>query len=361
MPLSSVFSTPAQRTEKETLPILRALIERYQDEQPFEGLLVAFSHILVRNSLAVAEALAAGGAELVLCDAYRSPASAAVEAELAAAGVAVLPVADAAQAADIFVDVNAALGRKRTPRAAAEVTRTGVVHYTNIACPVVSADDCKAKRIEGFFGTGDGFLRAWQLLRPADPLPGKRAVLFGYGKIGRGVARRVRAAGVHLTVIDASPAARRLAEAEGYDTLDSAPLPALQAILAATDIVISVTGQPGLHSRLLPAAWLRTNLPVLVSLGAEDEYGPAFSEHEVLGGTQVPFNFHLAQPTLNRYVDPALAAHVMALEAWATQPNAYAPGIHALPPEMDRWIIAQWRRAWPEENLEGIAEELGLE
>lgn len=361
MPLSSVFSTPAQRTEKESLPILRALIERYTDEQPFAGLLVAFSHILVRNSLAVAEALAAGGAELVLCDAHRSPASTAVEAELAAAGVRVLPVAEAAQAADIFVDVNAVLGRKRTPRAAAEVTRTGVLHYTRIACPVVSADDCKAKRIEGFFGTGDGFLRAWQLLRPADPLPGKRAVLFGYGKIGRGVARRVRAAGVQLTVVDASLSARQRAAAEGFETIDSAPLPALQARLAATDIVISVTGQPGLHSRLLPAAWLRSNLPVLVSLGAEDEYGPAFSEHEVLGGTQVPFNFHLAQPTLNRYVDPPLAAHVLALEAWARSPQAYAPGIHPLPAEMDRWILSEWRRAWPDENLEGIAEELGLE
>jgi adenosylhomocysteinase len=376
MPLTSVFSTPAQVAEKQTLPILRALIQRYADERPFAGLRVACSHILVRNSLAVVEALHAGGAELVLCDAHHSPAADAVEAELAAAGVSVLPVAEAAQAADIFVDVNAVLGRLRTPRAAAEVTRTGVLHYTHIDCPVVSADDCKSKRIEGFFGTGDGFLRAWAQLRPGDPLPGKRAVLFGYGKIGRGVARRARAAGLQVTVVDAGPAARQRAAAEGFVTLDiaaipaagegfeifdAAPEPALQAALAAAQIVISVTGQPGIHSRLLPPAWLRANYPVLVSLGAEDEYGTAFEASEIMGGKAVPLNFHLAQPTLNRYVDPPLAAHVLALEAWALAPGAYTPGIHPLPEAMDRWILTEWRRAWPDEDLDGIGAELGLE
>lgn len=361
MPLTSVFSTPAQVAEKQTLPILRALIQRYADERPFAGLRVACSHILVRNSLAVVEALHAGGAELVLCDAHHSPAADAVEAELAAAGVRVLPVAEAAQAADIFVDVNAVLGRLRTPRAAAEVTRTGVLHYARIDCPVVSADDCKSKRIEGFFGTGDGFVRAWAQLRSGDPLPGKRAVLFGYGKIGRGVARRARAAGLQVTVVDAGPAARQLAAGEGFETFDAAPEPALQAALAAAEIVISVTGQPGIHSRLLPPAWLRTNHPVLVSLGAEDEYGTAFEASEILGGKAVPLNFHLAQPTLNRYVDPPLAAHVLALEAWALAPGAYAPGVHPLPEAMDRWILTEWRRAWPDEDLDGIGAELGLE
>lgn len=360
MSLDFFFSTPAQTTEKRDLPLLRALIERYADERPFAGARVAFGHILVRNSMVVAEALVRGGAELVLSDAHRSPASAPVEAELAAAGIAVLPVAEAARAADLFMDVNAVLGREHTPQAAAEVTRTGVVHYASIACPVVSADDCKAKRIEGFFGTGDGFVRAWQQLRPNDALQDKRVVQFGYGKIGRGVARRVRAAGLRVLVIDAGAAARSRAEADGFETLAAESSAALQAALAAAEIVISVTGVPGVQSRALPADWLRANHPVLVSLGAEDEYGPAFQEHEVLGGTQVPLNFHLAQPTLNRYVDPPLAAHVLALEAYVRAPKAYSIGVHPLPAAMDRWLLTEWRKAWPDEDLDGIGEELGL-
>lgn len=360
MSLEEFFTTQVQIAEKRDLPLLRALIARYSDERPFAGMRVAFGHILVRNSMVVAEALVRGGAELVLSDAHRSPASAPVEAELAAAGIPVLTVAEAANAADIFVDVNAVLGRQRTPRVAAEVTRTGVMHYANIACPVISADDCKAKRIEGFFGTGDGMLRAWEKLRPGDSLQGKHVVQFGYGKIGRGVARRARGAGLHITVVDAGAAGRERAATDGFEVLDATPLPALQTALAKADIVISVTGQPGIQSRLLPVEWLRANHPVLVSLGAEDEYGPAFGEDEILGGKHVPLNFHLAQPTLNRYVDPPLAAHVLALEAWALDPAAYGIGIHPLPVAMDRWILTEWRKAWPEEDLTGIGEELEL-
>jgi adenosylhomocysteinase len=361
MSFDSFFSTPAQLAEKSELPLLSALIARYADERPFTGSRVAFGHILVRNSLVVAEALVRGGAELVLSDAHRSPASAPVEAELAAAGLRVLPVAAAAQAADLFVDVNAVLGRQRTPKAAAEVTRTGVVHYTGIDCAVVSADDCKAKRIEGFFGTGDGFVRAWEKLRPDESLQDKHVVQFGYGKIGRGVARRTRAAGMQVRVVDADPAARQRAEADGFETLEAQPDARLQAALAGAEIVISVTGVPGIQSRALPPAWLRANHPALVSLGAEDEFGDAFEDGEVLGGKGVPLNFHLAQPTLNRYVDAPLAAHVLALEAYVREPERYGVGIHPLPAEMDAWLLREWRKAWPDEDLDGIGEELGLE
>ena len=97
MSLVQFFDTPAQTEEKRNLPLLRALIARYADERPFAGAQVAFGHILVRNSMVVAEALVRGGAELVLSNAHRSPASAPVEAELAAAGMRVLPVAEAAE------------------------------------------------------------------------------------------------------------------------------------------------------------------------------------------------------------------------------------------------------------------------
>jgi hypothetical protein len=42
-------------------------------------------------------------------------------------------------------------------------------------------------------------------------------------------------------------------------------------------------------------------------------------------------------------------------------PDAYAPGVHPLPVAMDRWILTEWRRAWPAEDLDGIGAELGLE
>ncbi|MGH2626557.1 MAG: NAD(P)-dependent oxidoreductase, partial [Anaerolineales bacterium] len=275
-------------------------------------------------------------------------------------GVAALPPDEAAQAGDLFLDVNAVLGRNRIPRAAAEATRTGVQHYARLRCPVVSADDSRAKRIEGFFGTGDSFLRTWQQFFPGRPAAGRAVVAFGYGKIGRGVAHRMRAAGMHVTVAEVAPLALARARQEGFPVLEAAPTEELRSALARADIVLSVTGIPDQLSHTIPPDWVRAARPVLVNMGAQDEFGPAFSDDEIAGGRAVPWNFHLAQPTRNRYVDPALAAHLLAMEAIVLRPQAFPAGIHPLPPEMDEWLVRTWRAEWPNEDLTGIADELGL-
>jgi adenosylhomocysteinase len=125
-------------------------------------------------------------------------------------------------------------------------------------------------------------------------------------------------------------------------------------------VVVAVTGVPGGIGRSLPSDWIRANRPVLVNLGAEDEFGPSIPEREILGGRGIPLNIHLPRPTRNRYVDPALAAHLLALEALVREPDRYPQGIHPLPPDMDAWVVRTWRQAWPGEDLLGIAADLGL-
>ncbi|MBN2502592.1 MAG: hypothetical protein JXB38_17560 [Anaerolineales bacterium] len=361
MSLEQFFADPANVAEKQSLPVLRALTERYADEKPFAGLKVALGYLLVRNSMIVFEAVWRGGAEIVIADAFASPATAPVLADLARYDVPVYSVEQAVEQTDLYMDINCVLGRVKAPAAAVEITRTGVHHYEQIACPVVSADNCRAKKIEGFFGTGNSFGRAWNQLRPGDSLAGKRSVQFGYGKIGRGVAFQIRKAGMAVTVVDPSPAARAKAEADGFVALDFEAVPALQKALGQADVIISVTSIPDIHSASeVPAAWFRANRPVLVNLGAQDEFGADFADAEILGGREIPLNFHLAQPTLNRYVDPPLAAHVLALETLVQQRADLENGIHPLPPEMDAWLLQTWRASWPDEDLTGIGEELGL-
>ncbi|MCJ7513954.1 MAG: NAD-binding protein [Anaerolineales bacterium] len=340
------------------MPVTRAVSWRLSRLRPFAGRTVVFGHLLVWNSLVVAEALWRGGARLVFSDAHASPATQPLTHHLRELGIRVWPVAEAVRRGDLYLDVGAVLGRLRAPAAAAEVTRTGVLHYRSIPSPVVSADDCRAKLIEGFFGTGDSFLRAWQLFRPGEPVAGRRLVLFGYGRIGRGVALRTRRAGMQVSVVDIRPSACRRAAAEGFACMAVSEDRRLRRALAQAQVVVAVTGQPGALGRMLPPAWLRAGGPTLVNLGAEDEFGPEFAEEEILGGRAVPLNFHLEQPTLNRYVDPPLAAHLLALEAVVTQPGP--AGVRALPPAMDDWILRTWRAAWPGEDLGGIAGQLGL-
>lgn len=361
MALQDLFrETPHQR-ERAQLPLLVELCQRYALERPFENLTVVFAHLLVRNSLVVAEGLAAGGAQVVFADAFPSPADAEVRSDLIRHGVRILPVEQAVQLGDHYLDVSASLGRARLPAAAAEVTRTGVHFYRGADCPVVSADDSRAKLIEGFFGTGDSFLRAWKMLRPGTRLAGKRVLQFGYGKIGRGVAWRAREAGIQVTVAEVDESAAERAGRDGFQVLSASPNEDLQQTLAEADIVISVTGIPGVIGNSLPADWIRAGSPALVNLGAMDEFGPQFEDWEILGGRLIPLNFHLPVPTWNRYIDPPLAAHLLALEAIVTQPSKLEPGIHPLPAEMDEWLIQTWRSYWPDEDLRGIAAQLGLQ
>ncbi len=76
MGLKELFREPAHAQERAERPILRALIERCAAERPFREKSVVFGHLLVRNSMVVAEALWCGGAEIIFCEAHPSPAEA---------------------------------------------------------------------------------------------------------------------------------------------------------------------------------------------------------------------------------------------------------------------------------------------
>jgi adenosylhomocysteinase len=357
--LQTYFELPGHEQERAQLPILAELIDRYRHETPFHGQTVVFGHVLARNSLVMVEAMVAGGAEVVLSDAHDAPGARQVRADLAQLSIPVLPVDQAVQQAGLYLDVAAVLARAKAPLAAAEVTRTGVLHYLTVDVPVVSADDARSKLIEGFYGTGESFLRAWQLLRPEDPLPGKRLVTFGYGKIGRGVAFRARAGGLAVTVFDRDDGARARARGDGFAALAPGQTEAVELALERADIVIAVTGVAGAVGSSVPVEWLRQGA-VLVNLGADDEYGPAFGDDEVLGGKIPPLNFHLPQPTLNRYVDAPLSAHLLALEHLVKQRASLPAGVHPLPAALDRWVIERWRMHQPTEDLTGIGPDLGL-
>lgn len=358
--MRAYFDTAAHRQERQQLPILSSLIERYRDERPFAGMQVASGHVLVRNSMVTIEALYAGGAEIVLADAFQTPATETVKRALEEADVPIYSKQEAAHLTDLYLDVNAVLGREQAPLAAAEVTRTGIHHYANIEGVVISADDCRSKLIEGFYGTGDSLRRAWRQFKGDEGLTGKRIIQFGFGKIGRGVAFQLRLAEAELLVLEADPARIKKAEQDGFDTLNVGLAAEVEKELKAAEIIVSVTGIPGIISDRYSRAVIMSNAPELISLGAQDEYGDDYGEDEILGGKQVPLNFQLAEPTLNRYVDAPLAAHVLALEAWARNPDAFENGIHALPEEMDRWVLESWREYWPNEDLTGIGADLGL-
>jgi adenosylhomocysteinase len=359
MSLDNFFETPAYRAEKEQhLFIMQEVIDRMAAEKPLQGASVVFGHLIVMNAMTIIEALWRGGAQIYPCSLYHNTSMDPLCAELAAYGLPVLPIEEAAQKGDIFLDVAGALAKIRTPQAAVEVTRTGELFYQDAKCPLISIDRARIKHFEDFMGTGESFQRGWRQLRPDAPLEGKKIIQFGYGKVGRGVAHHNRRAGMNVTVVDLSESARQRAAADGFEVLEAAPSKALQDALAGADIVLGVTGVPGAVSSIVPAEWLRAGNAALVVMGF-DEFGPEIAESEITGG-RMPINFHLKRPTLNRYMDPTLAAQVLAIEALVKRPDDFPPGIHPLPEEIDHWLLTKWRGLWPDEDLTGIETALGV-
>ena len=334
------------------LPLLNEVAIRYADERPFADLRVVNGHILVFNSLAALQVLAIGGAEVVLCDPFPSPITQKIIEQLEAHGLRVLPVAEAAQTGELFLDVAAVLGQLRLPEGAAELTRSGEHFYQHQSCLTVSVDSTQIKKIECFFGTGDGMVRAWQMMKPNQPLAGLRVAQFGYGKVGRGVAHRLRREKAAVTIVELPGSNRDQAVSEGFDLVLAQGDPRLESLISTVDLVVAVTGIANAVAQSIEVEWLDRSQPTLVSLGAVDEFGEAIPSERILGGKGKPLNFHLASPTANRYVDPSLAAHLLALEEVVHQGSTLGKGLHFLNPATDQWLLSQWQKHWPEEDLQ---------
>ena len=80
----------------------------------------------------------------------------------------------------------------------------------------------------------EGFMRATNLLVPA-----KRFVLFGYGSVGRGIAKCLRALGARVGVVEPNPI--RALEA----VLDGMLVISIEEALRNGEVFITATGRPG--------------------------------------------------------------------------------------------------------------------
>jgi adenosylhomocysteinase len=245
------------------------------------------------------------------------------------------------------------------PSGAVESTRSGDYVYQTVQCPIISVDNSRIKHLEDYLGTGESFVRGWNYFRPHDSLAGKSIVLFGYGKVGRGVAHFLSREDSEVTVVEIDPQKRARASGETFAAIDLENRASLESVIGQADIIIGATGIAGAIGGSVPREWLDANSPILVNIGI-DEYGEEFEDDEILGGKTTPINWHLLRPTQNRYIDPVFAALALALEALIHNRASYSDGLHRLPDEIDQWVLEKWIESWPDEDLSKLDEELGL-
>src|SRR5881275_2282674 len=230
------------------MPVLAAIRERFEREQPLAGYRIAACLHVTSETANLMRTLKAGGADIVLC--ASNPLS--TQDEVAAALVDEYDVATFAikgedndtyyqhiEAAvdhkpqltmDDGADVIGVLHSHRREQlgdilGGMEETTTGVIRLKAmeadgaLAFPVIAVNEARTKHLfDNRYGTGqstiDGIIRATNVL-----IAGKRFVVCGYGWVGRGVASRARGMGAHVIVTEVDPMRALEALMDGYEVM----------------------------------------------------------------------------------------------------------------------------------------------
>jgi adenosylhomocysteinase len=236
------------------MPVLREIRARFQREQPFAGVRIGCSLHVTAETANLVRTLIAGGAEVALC--APNPLStqddvadalgeigAAVHArhgEDPAAGLEAVIAGSPQVTMDDGADLISALADQELIGATEETT-TGVIRARSLklAFPLIALNEGRAKDLfDHRYGTGqstlDGVLRATNVL-----LAGRRVVVVGYGRCGRGVAARAAGAGAQVIVCEVDPLAALEAAMDGYEVMPAA------AAAEQGDLFVTATGNRG--------------------------------------------------------------------------------------------------------------------
>lgn len=285
-------------------PTLLYQAEEWNKTKPLEGLRILDATPLYRNTLAKFMPLLAAGAELFVPAKYRMPFDASIYAMLPEFGIRQASRGDT-ETLDIVLDCAGQCTRLTPSLGYCELTRSGAPRYERTRRPVFMVDDSRIKRIETMLGTGDSFFRALGQLGYAD-VAGRRLLVVGYGKVGRGIVHYACKYGMKVTVADIADKSSELPgdvsfvsvnDMEGFN----------EAVLHAW-CMVTVTGRISALRHKLHAAAVIDSPVLLANMGVEDEFGSQIPESRVLN-LKHPLNFILEEPTSMRYIETTMALH----------------------------------------------------
>ncbi|GAC1465686.1 MAG: adenosylhomocysteinase [Chloroflexota bacterium] len=248
-----------------SMPVLRMIRERFQDEQPLKGLKIAACLHVTTETANLVRTLKAGGASVALC--ASNPLS--TQDDVAAALNVHYDIPTFAikgedrdsyfRHIDAVLDTEPELtmddGNDLVTRihqdrrdllegifGGTEETTTGVIRLESmqadgaLAYPIIAVNEADTKHMfDNRYGTGqstvDGLIRATNFL-----VAGKRAVVAGYGWCGKGLASRLHGLGANVIVTEIDPTRALEAVMDGYLVMPMA------AAAEVADLIITVTG-----------------------------------------------------------------------------------------------------------------------
>ncbi len=369
---------------EQEMPVLRLIKERFERERPLAGVRVSACLHVTSETGNLIRALAAGGADVVLC--ASNPLS--TQDDVAAALVAYeeIPVyAIKGESNEVYYQhIKAALDhhpqitmddgadlvtgvlqeRKdliRSMIGSTEETTTGVIRLKAMAAegvlpfPVIAVNDSDTKHLfDNRYGTGqstlDGLIRATNIL-----LAGKTFVVAGYGWCSRGIAERARGLGANVIVTEIDPVKALEAVMDGFRVM-----PMEQAAPMA-DFIVTATGNKHVIDSNTFAVLkngaviansghfnVEINIPALEALSVEKRQPRAFVDQYVLRdgrtinllGEGRLINLASAEGHPSAVMDMSFANQALASEYLLKNQGRLPVGVHALPKDLDREIAA---------------------
>src|SRR4051812_3326053 len=366
MARSSRTTTATDRSRIEwadgQMPVLRSIRERFIREEPLRGIRIGCPLHVPAETANLVHALIAGGADVALCAPNPLSTQDDVADSLAEAGAAVYarygqdPAAGLAAVVDsrpkLTMDdgadlVSALAGSELI--GATEETTTGVIRARGLRLgfPLIALNEGRAKDLfDNRYGTGqstlDGVLRATNVL-----LAGRRVVVIGYGRCGRGVADRAAGAGAQVIVCEVDPLAALEAAMDGYQVM-----PALEAAQLG-DLFVTATGNRDalraehferMHDGaiLCNAGHFDVEIDKSALLGERREVRPQVEEVEMADGRRLYLlaegrvvNLAAAEGHPAAVMDVIFACQALAAEALVKQRDKFVAGVQPLPGAID--------------------------
>ena len=317
-------------------PALADQLEKWRESQPFAGKKLLDATPPYTNTMVKYLPLLAGGAELAVGIGKLTPFDPKVKPLLESWGIPVLaPEECADDRFDVIMDCAGVFAKVRTRCGYVELTRSGAYVYRDVDAPVFFADAGRIKLIETTLGTGEGYCRALKHL--GFELCGKSLLVFGGGKVGRGIALYAQRAGAKVRIADFASAKNLLPD--GAEAVDADDAAAVASAIREADFIVSATGISGALAKHAKA--LCAGSAVIANMGVADEFGDGIPAERVLNAKR-PLNFILDEPTNIRYIDPTMALdNAGALEVLAGRVER---GIVTPPPEIEDEILDTVRR-----------------
>jgi adenosylhomocysteinase len=339
------FQEITARFLADDMPFLQGGKRRAMRSRPYAGLKVLHNVPLTAETVCKIEMLAVGGADLVVTSpSFMEPDRHSIDI-LGRAGIEFRTDYPVGEDFDVVLDCGGELQPVVTPRlGTCELTGTGSQRYraAEPAYPVIAVDQSPIKDLEALLGTGRSFVHAFRVL-VGEPIDGRPFLVFGYGKVGKGIVRALRPFTEAIGVVDVDPESVATAARRGVVAMHADERDRVEAWARQAFAVVTATGVPGVVSAHYDADAFRG--AHLANMGGDDEFGPAFRTSDVLHDKR-PVNFAASAPDSIRYLDPVFLAHNLGVDLLSFRRRR--PGVQPFPDFLASEFIESWQRIFGE-------------